>query len=63
MTAICTLPEALDHAVSQWGDDIFIEDGDILLSYRECAQQVDHMAKHFIALGVTANDCVALWMP
>jgi HIP---CoA ligase len=63
MTAICTLPDALDHAVSAWGNDIFIEDGTTQLSYVQCAQQVNHVAKHLLTLGVKPNDCVALWMP
>src|SRR5210317_267553 len=63
MTSICTLPDALDHAVAMWGDDVFIEDGDNVLSYRQCAGQVNHLAHHFINLGLAKGQCVALWCP
>lgn len=63
MTDICTFPQALVYACATWGDDIFIEEGDISLSYHQCAQQVDHMAGQFMHLGLTKGDCVALWSP
>lgn len=63
MTDLRTFPQALAYACELWGDDIFIEEGLLSLSYNQCADLVDHLADQLMHLGLLKGDGVAIWCP
>ena len=58
-----TLPQMLRHAAQRFGERPAIVDGDVTIRYRELVQRGEQVARSLIALGVQADDRVAIWAP
>jgi HIP---CoA ligase len=58
-----TIPEALDQAAENYGDDEALIDGPTRLSFGQLAARVDHVARALVGSGIEPGDRVALWAP
>ncbi|MFI5296586.1 MAG: FadD3 family acyl-CoA ligase [Polyangiales bacterium] len=58
-----TTPRMLRIAVERHGDRLAIADGEVTLTYRSLAEQVEIGARALMALGICHGDRVAIWAP
>ena len=58
-----TIPAALDRAVEQFGDREALVDGDVRLTWRQLAAEIDVAARALLASGIEKGDRVAIWSP
>lgn len=58
-----TIPRLVQWAADRFGETEAVVDGEVRLTFRELATQVDAAARGFIAGGLAAGDRVALWAP
>ncbi|MHB8669139.1 MAG: FadD3 family acyl-CoA ligase [Acidimicrobiales bacterium] len=58
-----TIPALVAQAAERFGDREALVDGDVRLTFRELASQVERAAGACIASGVDAGDRVAIWAP
>jgi HIP---CoA ligase len=60
---LATIPRALATAVTEFGDDEAVSDGDVRLSFRQLGDLAMNIARALVASGVEPGDRVALWAP
>jgi acyl-CoA synthetase (AMP-forming)/AMP-acid ligase II len=58
-----TLPDLIDQAAARFGSDIFIEDGDVRISYTDLRTRTRQVAAALLARGIGKGDRVAIWAP
>ncbi len=58
-----TIPAALARAVERFGDREALVEGDVRLSFRQLAGEVDRAARSLVASGVEKGDRIAIWAP
>jgi acyl-CoA synthetase (AMP-forming)/AMP-acid ligase II len=58
-----TIPQVVRDAAERFGDREGIVDGDIRLSFRELAAEIERAACALIASGVEAGERIAIWAP
>ena len=58
-----TIPQVVRRAAEQFGDREGIVDGDVRLTFRELAGEIDRAARALIASGVEPGERVAIWAP
>jgi acyl-CoA synthetase (AMP-forming)/AMP-acid ligase II len=62
MSAVTTIPAALEHAAQAFGGDALV-DGERRWSFAELGTAVDDAARALVAFGVETGDRVAIWAP
>ena len=62
MTAVTTIPAALEHAAQAYEGEALV-DGDRRWTFPELAAAVDEAARALVAIGVEPGDRVAIWAP
>ena len=60
---VTTLPQVLRRAAQRHAERAAIVDGALTLTYAELGMQAERVARGLIALGVAADDRVAIWAP
>src|SRR5690349_13018487 len=63
MTPARTIPALVAAAAWMFADRSAIEDGDVVLTFRDLAAAVERAARGFLAAGVAPGDRVAIWAP
>jgi acyl-CoA synthetase (AMP-forming)/AMP-acid ligase II len=58
-----TIPALVRRAAERFGDHEGMVDGDVRLSFRELAAEVDRVAAALVASGVEPGERVAIWAP
>src|SRR5262245_59525264 len=58
-----TIPELVARAVERFGDSEAVVEGEVRLSFREFADEIDTAARALIAGNVERGDRVAIWAP
>lgn len=58
-----TIPALVAHAASTFGDQTFLEDNTISLSFAEFDQQCQQVAGALIKLGIEKGDRIGVWAP
>ncbi len=58
-----TIPQLVREAAAQHGDQTFLEDGAVRLSFAAFSDAVQAAARGFLAAGIAPGDRVAIWAP
>jgi acyl-CoA synthetase (AMP-forming)/AMP-acid ligase II len=58
-----TTNEALENLARDRPDDLAIDDGRVRLTWAEMRQRVRRLAAHFVSLGLTSDDAIAIQLP
>jgi acyl-CoA synthetase (AMP-forming)/AMP-acid ligase II len=58
-----TIPGVVARAAERFADAEAFVDGDVRLSFAELADEVDRVARAFVASGIEPGDRVAIWAP
>jgi len=61
--SINTIPQLINDAATQYGDQVFLEEGATSISFSDFATQVKQVAAALIAKGINAGDCIGVWAP
>lgn len=60
---IKTIPQLIDDAALQYGDQSFLEEGATRISFADFANQAKQVAAALIARGINRGDCIGVWAP
>jgi acyl-CoA synthetase (AMP-forming)/AMP-acid ligase II len=58
-----TIPQLIQHAARQFGDQPFLEEGGTRLSFSEFSQRAEKVAAALLARDIKPGDRVAVWAP
>ena len=58
-----TIPDLIDQAAREFGADIFIEDGDVRISFVDLRSRTRALAAALIARGIEPGERIAIWAP
>ncbi|OUS26924.1 fatty acid--CoA ligase [Gammaproteobacteria bacterium 45_16_T64] len=58
-----TIPQLIDAAAAQYGDQSFLEEGATKISFADFATQAKQVAAALIAKGIKHGDCIGVWAP
>jgi len=58
-----TIPQLIERAADRFGASEAVVDGDVRLSFRQFAEEIDKAARALLASNVEAGDKVAIWAP
>jgi len=58
-----TIPDLIDLAAQRFGADIFIEDGDVRISFADLRTRTRQVAGALIARGIQPGDRIGIWAP
>lgn len=58
-----TIPQLIESAAKQYGDQSFLEEGATRISFNDFADQAKQVAAALIAKGINHGDCVGVWAP
>ena len=58
-----TIPAVVERAAKRFGDGEALVDGEVRLSFRELAGEIDRAARALVASGIEPGDRAAIWAP